>query len=322
VNRSVLTRLEKPFVRLRRWSAGKRGQRTFQLSQARQEKWAVWVFVFPPLAVYLAMVVWPMVFLFYLSLNKWTGFGPKTFVGFSNYAHVLSDDKFWLAVQHNGLWAIATLIGTTTTGLALALLLARTRAWARGFFQVVYFLPQMISSVVVAIIWRWIYYPSIGPLNVALQAVGLGALQRPWLGEADLVLPALFIAYSWVAYGFAMLIFLAAIDSVDVTLFEAARIDGANWFQEIWYILLPAIRPALRTVFIIMGIWSFQIFDLVWLTTRGGPGYSSTVLALLVYRNTFVESKVGIGSAMAFILSIIILVLALFALRRSEQESE
>src|SRR6185503_14419900 len=142
VNRSVLTRLEKPFVRLRRWSAGKRGQRTFQLSQARQEKWAVWVFVFPPLAVYLAMVVWPMVFLFYLSLNKWTGFGPKTFVGFSNYAHVLSDDKFWLAVQHNGLWAIATLIGTTTTGLALALLLARTRAWARGFFQVVYFLPQ------------------------------------------------------------------------------------------------------------------------------------------------------------------------------------
>jgi ABC-type sugar transport system permease subunit len=105
-------------------------------------------------------------------------------------------------------------------------------------------------------------------------------------------------------------------------LFEAARIDGANWFQEIWYILLPAIRPALRTVFIIMGIWSFQIFDLVWLTTRGGPGFASTVLALLVYRNTFVESKVGIGSAMAFILSTFILVLALFALRRGEQENE
>jgi raffinose/stachyose/melibiose transport system permease protein len=310
-------------MRLRRWSALKRGQQgTAHLSQARQEKWAVWVFIYPPLAVYLAMVIWPMLFLFYLSLNKWTGFGPKTFVGFSNYIQVLSDDKFWLAAQHNGLWAIATLIGTTTTGLVLAVLLARTRVWASGFFQVVYFLPQMISSVVVAVIWRWIYYPSIGPLNVALETVGLGALQRPWLGEANLVLPALFVAYSWVAYGFAMLIFLAAIDSVEVTLFEAARIDGANWFQEIWYILLPAIRPALRTVFIIMGIWSFQIFDLVWLTTRGGPGFASTVLALLVYRNTFVESKVGIGSAMAFILSTFILVLALFALRRGEQENE
>ena len=291
------------------------------LRAARQERRAVWIFVAPPLLVYAIFVVWPIIYLVWLSLFEWAGMGPMTFVGLQNYARVLADDLAWIAVQHNLFWAAATVLGTTTVGLALALLLARSRAWGKGFFQVVYFIPQMISSVVVAIMWRWIYYPSSGPLNALLEVVGLGMLKRGWLGEADTALPALFVAYTWVAYGFAMLTFLAAIDSVDPTLLEAARMDGANWLQEIWHVLLPVIRPAARTVFVIMGIWSFQVFNLVWLTTRGGPGYSSVVLALLIYRNTFVESRVGIGSAMAVLLSAIVLVLGVLALRRGETEA-
>lgn len=118
-----------------------------------------------------------------------------------------------------------------------------------------------------------------------------------------------------------MLVFLAAIDSVDQELFDAARIDGANWFGEIWYILLPVIRPAARTVFIMMGIWSFQIFDMVWLTTRGGPGYSTIVLALQIYRNTFVESRVGVGSALATILLVLVLILAIVTRHGSQEET-
>ncbi|HZQ05920.1 MAG TPA: sugar ABC transporter permease [Anaerolineae bacterium] len=292
-----------------------------RLARARQERFATWFFVGIPLAVYAVFVVLPIAYMVYLSLNDWDGLGAMTFTGLDNYVRVFRDERFWISIQHNVIWALATLFGTTMLGLLLALLLARTRAWGRGFFQIVYFLPQMISSVVIAIMWRWIYYPTDGPLNVALSSLGLGFLQHTWLGETQTVLPALFVAYTWVAYGFAMLTFLTAIDSVDPNLLDAAKIDGANWFKETWYVLLPAVRPALTTVFIIMGIWSFQVFNLVWLTTRGGPGYSSSVLALQIYRSTFVERNIGMGSALATILSLIILVLAFFTLRRTNDEA-
>lgn len=291
-----------------------------QLARARQERFATWFFVGIPLAVYIVFVVVPIVYLISLSLVEWDGLGPMSFVGLDNYARVFRDERFWISIQHNIVWAIATVVGTTGIGLILALLLARTRAWGRSFFQIIYFLPQMISSVVIAIMWRWIYYPTDGPLNVGLQAIGLGFLQHTWLGESQTVLPALFIAYTWVAYGFAMLTFLTAIDAVDPNLLDAAKMDGADWFQETWHVLLPAIRPALTTVFVIMGIWSFQIFNLVWLTTRGGPGYSSSVLALQIYRSTFVEKNIGVGAALATILSAIILLLAFVTLRRSNEE--
>lgn len=289
------------------------------LARARQERSATWFFVGIPLAIYIVFVVLPVIYLISLSLVEWDGLGPMTFVGINNYLRVFRDSRFWISIQNNLLWSLATVVGTTSLGLLLALLLARTRAWGRGFFQIVYFLPQMISSVVVAIMWRWIYYPTDGPLNVALTTLGLGFLQRTWLGESQTVLPALFIAYTWVAYGFAMLTFLTAIDAVDPNLLDAAKMDGAGWLQETWHVLLPAIRPALITVFIIMGIWSFQIFNLVWLTTRGGPGYSSSVLALQIYRATFVEKNIGVGAALATILSLIILLLAFFTLRRSDE---
>jgi raffinose/stachyose/melibiose transport system permease protein len=292
------------------------------LQQQREGRWSFWIFIFLPLSVFAAFVLWPTMHLFYLSLQQWKGMGVMKFVGFANFSEILTDDKFRIALGHNLLWAIGTLLGTTLLGLILALLLTRTRAWGRSLFRVILFLPQMVSSVVVAIIWRWIYYPQSGPLNELLRIFGLGAWQQNWLGASQTTLPALFIAYSWIAYGFSMLVFVAAIDCVDITLFDAAKIDGANWFDEIRFILMPVIQPAARTVFVMMGIWSFQVFDIVWLTTRGGPGYSSIVMALLIYRNTFVESRVGIGSAMAAILSLVVLTLAVVTMNREKEEVE
>jgi len=295
-------------------------KKPYYLQRKREGSWAIWIFLILPAAVFFGFVLFPLGDLIYLSLHQWKGMGPITFVGFENFITIFKDDKFWIAVRHNLFWAVATLLGTTVIGLVLALLIARTKAWGRGIFQVILFLPQMVSSVVLAIIWRWIYYPGFGPLNLLLSNIHLEQLQRNWLGESGTVLPALFLAYSWIAYGFSMLVFIAAIDGIDITLFDAAKIDGANWFAEVRYILLPVIRPASRTVFIMMGIWSFQVFDIVWLTTRGGPGYSSIVLALQIYRNTFVESRVGIGSALATILVIVVLFLAVITMRRGKEE--
>lgn len=290
------------------------------LQQVREGKWSIWIFVVLPTTFFCVFVLYPLGHLIYLSLHEWKGMGPSTFVGLKNFLYIFTYDKFWIALRHNFAWAIATLAGTTILGLIFALLISRTRAWGRGIFQIILFLPQMISSVVVAIIWRWIYFPVTGPLNILLQSLGLASLQHNWLGESQTTLPALFIAYSWIAYGFSMLVFVAAIDSVDISLFEAAKMDGANWFDEVRYILLPVIRPAMRTIFIMMGIWSFQVFDIVWLTTRGGPGYSSIVLAQLIYRNTFIESRVGIGSALATVLTIVVLILAFVTLKQDEGE--
>jgi raffinose/stachyose/melibiose transport system permease protein len=293
-----------------------------RLQQQREGWWAFWIFVFLPLSVFAIFVLWPTLHLYYLSFQQWKGMGVMKFVGFKNYIEIFTDtsDLFGTAIFHNFLWAIGTLAFTTGGGLILALLLTRTRAWGKDIFRVILFVPQMISSVVVAIIWRWIYYPETGPLNVLLKAIGLGSLQHVWLGENQTTLIALFIAYSWIAYGFSMLVFTSAIDCVDETLFDAAKIDGANWFAEIRYILMPVIKPAARTVLIMMGIWSFQVFDIVWLTTGGGPGYSSIVLSLLVYRNTFIDSRVGIGAAMATILSLVVLILAYITMSHEDEE--
>jgi ABC-type sugar transport system permease subunit len=206
-------------------------------------------------------------------------------------------------------------------GLFLAVLLTRTRAPGRFAFQIIYFMPQMVSSAIIAVIWRWIYYPRNGPANAILRAVGLDAWQPQWLADSTFALPALFIAYTWVANGFSMLIFQAAIQGIEESLFEAAKIDGANWWDEVRHILVPGIRQALITVVIVTAIWSFQIFDLIYLTTKGGPGDATYVLAIGIYTHTFVYRRVGTGAALAMILFVIVMFLSIAIVLRQREEA-
>ncbi len=263
----------------------------------------------PPFGLLLLFVLWPSLYGAYLSLLKWDGLGPSQFVGLANYARILKDDRFVLALTHNGIWSLGALVFPTLIGLGLAILLARTRVPGRGLFQVVYFLPQMVSSAIVAVIWRWIYYPNGGTANTILRFLGLGAWQPQWLADSSTALLAVFIAYCWVANGFSMLIFYAAIRSIDESLFEAAQIDGANWWHETRYVLLPGIRQALGTVLVVTAIWSFQIFDLIYLTTKGGPGDATYVLSIGIYNNTFSYRRVGIGAAWSMVLLFIVVAL-------------
>jgi ABC-type sugar transport system permease subunit len=288
-----------------------------KLHRARYGNWSVWAFVIPPFGLLILFMLWPAIYLAGLSTFKWDGLGPIKFVGLDNYAYVFGDDRFWLSLQHNVVWSVAALIFTPIVGLALAVLLTRGRPVGQSVFQVVYFLPQMVSSAIIAVIWRWIYYPNHGPANTLLASIGLGSFQPQWLADSNLALPALFVAHVWVACGFSMLIFQAAIRSIDESLFEAARMDGANWYDEIQYILVPGIRQALVTVLIVTAIWSFQIFDLIYLTTNGGPGDATYVLAIDIYSNTFAYRRVGIGAALSMILLLIVMFLAtIFVIRR------
>jgi raffinose/stachyose/melibiose transport system permease protein len=264
-------------------------------------------------------VLWPVVFLAYLSLLRWDGLGPSSFVGLSNFARALADNRFWISVGNNLSWCVAALVIPPAVGLGLAILLERTRVWGRTFFRVVFFLPQMVASTIVAIIWRWIYAPA-GPANAALGSLGINA-QPLWLADANLALAAVFVAYAWVAYGFSMLIFQTSIRAIDESLFEAAKLDGANFRQEVWHVLIPGLRTAMVTVLIVTAVWSFQIFDLIYLTTRGGPGDATQVLAIGIFSNTFLIRDVGLGAAMAMLLlGVIVSLASLISIRRAIRE--
>jgi raffinose/stachyose/melibiose transport system permease protein len=245
------------------------------------------------------------------------------FVFFKNYLNIFQDDRVWLALTNNLKWSVGALILPPLIGLALAILLARSR-WivGRDLFRLVYFLPQILAVAITAIIWRWIYATNGGPLNSLLGALGLPS-DTQWLANSKLALPAVFIAYVWTASGFSMLIFEAGIACIDESLFECARIDGANWFQEIIFILIPMIRQAIATVITVTAIWSFQIFDLIYLTTAGGPGDATQVLSLQIYNSTFRSREIGRSSAMSALLLLVVLILASLLFKMNQKaESE
>jgi raffinose/stachyose/melibiose transport system permease protein len=288
-----------------------------RLGQTRREsRLAPYVYLAPALLIYLAFFVYPFVQLAVLSFLRWDGIKPKRWVGLANYQRLLFEDpKFWLAVQHNVLWMIAALIVPVMIGLLLAILLYRSPLRGKVFFRTVYFMPQVLSSVVVALIWNWIYNPNYGALNRMLDVVGLDALKRGWLGEPNLALPALFIAWSWIHYGFTMVIFIAALQGIDETYFDAAKVDGANWLQQFRHVLIPFIQGPLTTVLLITAISAFQVFDIVFVLTRGGPADHTMIMSILMYQNAFEFDKVGYGAAIAVLLGLIVLIMSVVFLR-------
>lgn len=273
------------------------------------------LFIAPALAFYLAFFIWPYMELIWLSLQEWTGYGERTFVGLQNYIRLMDDKQFWLAFQHNISWSLAAIVFPVLLGLFLAILLSRTSMHGKVFFRAVYFMPQVISSISVAVVWGWVYNPTFGLLNQSLEFLGLGALARGWLGDQAFALPALFLAWSWIHYGFTMVIFIAALEGIDEVYFEVAKIDGAGWWQQLRYIILPFIRGPLTTIILVTAISSFQVFDLIFALTNGGPGRATIVLPLYMLTSAFTFHKIGYGAAIAVVLSLVILAFSLVLLR-------
>jgi raffinose/stachyose/melibiose transport system permease protein len=294
-----------------------------RLKRSDLRNWQSWLFIVPPFGFLVFTLVWPVLYMLFLSLTKWNGLGEMKFVFFDNYLNILKDDRVWLALTNNLKWSVGALVIPPLVGLSLAILLTRSKsAIGKDFFRLVYFLPQILAVAITAIIWRWIYATNGGPMNSLLGALGLPS-DTQWLANSNLALPAVFVAYVWTASGFSMLIFEAAIVCIDDSLFECARIDGANWFQEIIFILIPMIRQAIVTVITVTTIWSFQIFDLIYLTTAGGPGDSTQVLSLQIYNSTFRSREIGRSSAMSALLLFIVLILASLLFKMNQRnESE
>lgn len=269
-------------------------------------KWIIFLFLAPALFLFLGILVAPIFVSGYYSLFDWKGFGPKEFIGLSNYKELFSSKSigFMKAFWNACLLAFFSVIIQLPFALFLALLLGKGRKGERGFLSI-YFMPVLISTVVIGQLWLKIYNPDYGVLNVALRALGLEDWAQIWLGDKKTALGAAFVPTLWQYVGYHMLLLYAGVKSVPPEYREAAMIDGANEIQVNRYIVLPYIKPILKisTIFAVTG--SFKSFDLIYVLTNGGPNHATEVPSTLMISMLFLRNRYGMGSTIAFLLIIL-----------------
>jgi raffinose/stachyose/melibiose transport system permease protein len=284
----------------------------------RLNLWA-YLFIIPALTFYSVFTLRPLTQSIILSFYDWDGFNPvKRFVGFANYIEALSDPVLGLALLNNIKWVLISIILSQGTALLLAVLISRCII-GQSFFRSVLFFPNMLSPMIAALIWGRIYDPLIGFVNTFLKSIGYGHLARGWLGSPEWALIAVCIANSWRAYGYYMVLYLAGLQSVDPTLYDAAKVDGANGWQEFWYVTLPSIRPTTTLVLSLALINSLMTFDMVWGMTQGGPFHRSEVLSTLIYKTAFASNRVGYGCALSLMQAILIFTITILFIRIRER---
>ncbi|MCA9876192.1 MAG: sugar ABC transporter permease [Thermomicrobiales bacterium] len=277
------------------------------------------LFVLPALLLYLVFVGYPFIQTIYFSLTDWNGVRPtKNFIGLANYQEMIRDPLLWQSLRNNVTWVIIGTIVPIVIGLMLAMLLWRR---PRGFtlFRTIFFMPQVLSAVVIGIIWSWIYNPLFGNLNKLLRAIGLENLARGWLGDPGVALYAVLGAAIWAEVGFVFVVFLAGLQNVSRDLLEAATIDGANGWQRFKDVTVPQLSNVINVVTALLLIGGFNVFDIVFVMTQGGPANATEVIATLTYKEAFTLNRVGYASTLSLVMTVIALVASVAFIRLREQ---
>jgi len=278
-----------------------------------------YLYLLPGLMVYLLFVFLPILDTLRYSLFAWNGISQPVFVGWANYLALVHDSTFLTSLFNNFVFVFFYTVLPILLALFLTALLTRQPLPGMAFFRAGLFVPQVMSMVVVGVVWRWILSPVNGPLNQALRAIGLAAWARPWLGDFTWALPAVGAIGTWVQYGFCMVLFIAGVQRIEPALYDAARIDGANAYQEFRHVTLPGLRSELVVATITTLIAALRVFDLVFVTTRGGPGTRTLVVAFHIWRNAFVVNNVGYAAAVAMVLTALILAVSVAILSVQER---
>jgi multiple sugar transport system permease protein len=277
-----------------------------------------YLFIAPTIATLAFLVMYPILQVIYISLwNNYLMTKSPAFVGLGNYLWLLQQEIFRLIFSNTTIFTVASVGLHLVAGLGLAMLLsAKLHRLARAMFRGALILPWMFTAVVVAVNWRLILNP-FGIFNALLAQLGLMSLEAPinWFGELSLALPALILVNLWRGYPFVMLMLLAALQSIPPELYEAAAVDGAGACARFRYVTIPSIKPVIASVGLLDAIWNFRLFDLVYLTTGGGPLNSTHVLATYTYRLAFESFEFGKASALAVVMLLSTLVLSVFYFR-------
>ena len=271
---------------------------------ANNESLAAWIFILPALLGTFIFIIIPVICSFGLSFTKWDLLNPVQFAGLQNYIEIFNEPLFGKILLNTVVFAVSTSILGVIIQLILAVIL-NSKIRGSEFYKTAYFLPFITPMIVIGIVWQWIFDPNIGLLNKLLH------LHINWLYDTHWALPALIIVSVWKLIGYNMIIFLSSLSGISNSMFEAAKIDGAGHVKTFLYVTVPMLSPSIFFVIIITAISSFQIFDLIYLMTQGGPLDSTNVLVYAIYKNAFEYFNVGKASAIAYVLFVIILILTL-----------
>lgn len=276
-----------------------------------------YLYILPALALYAVFLLYPFGQSVWLSFLHWDGLTVATGAGFDNYRDLFTDPSLRAPFGHALVLLIFYSALPVVIGLLLAAALSRARVRGMTFFRTVLFLPQVLALVVVGVAWRSVLAPD-GLLNDTLRAVGLDSLAHPWLGDYSWALPAVGVVGTWVGTGLCMVLFLAGVQRIPRELYEAARMDGAGAVREFWSITLPGLRPQIAVALTLTIVAGLRNFDLIYITTSGGPGNSTSVPAYEVYHRAFETNQVGSAAAIGVALTVLIFVLTVSVSRLVE----
>ncbi|MGR9173218.1 carbohydrate ABC transporter permease [Rhizobium sp. KDH_Rht_773_N] len=277
----------------------------------------------PALAIYAIFALYPMVNVVVLSFQKWNGLDPqRPFVGFANYQAIFTRDPvFWVAFRNTVIWTLMSLVFPPLLGLLLALSLNQ-KIFGRNGLRAIFYLPVIIAPIAVATMWKWMYDPFFGLFSQMLTSWGMQTWIKDWLGNKDIALYSVFVAYLWQTVGFSMVLFLAGLQNVSQTLVEAARIDGAGRWAVFKHVTLPALRPTITIVLVLSIISSLKAFDIVYGLTGGGPAQSTQMLALWAFTQAMQIFDFGRGAAISVVLLLITMAIVIPYLRWTQKHEE
>lgn len=265
-----------------------------------KDKKAIFLFVFPAFLIFAVIVLLPILFSFIYSLQNWNGISKGIYIGFDNYKKLFVNnaDGFLKSVANSGILAVLSVFIQLPISLLLALVLARGIKGEKTF-RTVFFIPVILSTVVIGQLWMKIYNPNYGLLNIILKNIGLSSLQNAWLGNPKTALGAVFVPILWQYIGNHMLLMYASAKSISTDIYEAAKIDGANEATTAFKITIPLMKPIIKVCVVFAVTGSFKLFDLIYVLTNGGPLHASEVPTTLMYTTIFAKYQYGYGSAMA-----------------------
>jgi ABC-type sugar transport system permease subunit len=275
------------------------------LSFQQDQKLTAALYLAVPLVLFCMFFLYPLGYTIYLSFFKWNGLAPTMAgVGFGNYIAVMKSQEFVRAFANNARWLLYFIIVPPALGLGLALLVGRMKH-GQGVLQTIFYLPYVITPIAVGAIWKWIFDPGSGLLNIALRAVGLGVLAQNWLGQPSIAIYSMMLAASWVMIGLPFVLYLAGLKTVPRYLVEAAEIDGASAFMRFRYVIFPILSPTTIVVEAFSILGAIRLFDLVYALTNGEPNIYVNVLAPSMIKTSFQVFKMGEGAAIAVILLVV-----------------
>lgn len=279
---------------------------------ARHNQHIAYLFLFPSLAVFMVFIIYPIGFSLWSSFTNWSLIQSAEYVGWANYVRLWKDQRFWNAVYNTVVYTVGVVPIGTMLSLALAVALNQNLKGTK-FFRTAIFLPVVASTAIIAIVWTFLFDPQIGLFVYYLSKIRI--TMGAWLRDPDYAMLAIIIVSIWKNVGFNMVIFLAGLQGIPYSLYEAAKVDGANRLQMFRYVTLPQLRPTTAFVIVMSVLGSFQVFDQIYVMTRGGPLYSTETLVQYIYHHGFVTFQMSYGATIAMFLLVVILALTIFQLR-------